>query len=59
MLQAMAESNKESSRAMEKIAESVTSVGKSVEDRSGLLAAALANNNHSVLTQPLANKFSL
>ena len=50
MLQALTESNKESSRAMEKIAESITSVGKSIGGGLGLLAAALANNNQSVPT---------
>ena len=51
VLHALTESNKASSCAMEKIAESITSVGKSI----GLLAATLANNNQSVSTQPLVN----
>ena len=57
MLQALTESNKESSRAMEKIAESIASVGKSIGDGLGFLAAALANNNQSVPTQPLVNTY--
>ena len=57
MLQALTKSNKESSYAMEKIVESITSVEKSIGDGLGLLAAALANNNQSVPTKPLANTF--
>lgn len=57
MLQALTESKKESSRAMEKIAESIASVGKSLRNGLGLLAAALANNNQSVSTQPLVNTY--
>ena len=57
MLQALTESNKESSRAMEKITESIASVGKSIGDGLGLLGAALANNNESVSTQPVVNTY--
>lgn len=57
MLQALIESKKVSSRAMEKIAESIASVGKSLRNGLGLLAAALANNNQSVSTQPLVNTY--
>ena len=39
---------------MEKIAEPITSVRKSIGDGLALLAAALANNNQFVPTQPLA-----
>ena len=45
MLQALIESKKVSSRAMEKIAESIASVGKSLRNGLDSLAAALANNN--------------
>ena len=55
MLQTLTESNKYSSRVMEKIVESITLVGKTIGDGLDLLAAALANSNQSVLTQPLAN----
>ena len=57
MLQALTESKKESSRAMEKIGKSIASVGKSLRNGLGLLAAALANNNQSVSTQPLVNNY--
>lgn len=57
MLQALIESKKVSSRAMEKIAESIASVGKSLRNGLDSLAAALANNNQSVSTQPLVNTY--
>ena len=57
MLQALTESNKESSRGVEKIRESIRSFRKSIRDGLGLLAAALANSNQYVLTQPLANTY--
>ena len=57
MLQALIESKKVSSRAMEKIAESIASVGKSLRNGLDSLATALANNNQSVSTQPLVNTY--
>ena len=57
MLQAQTESNKESSCVMEKIAESIISVRKSIGDGLDLLVAAFANNNQSVSTQPLMNTY--
>ena len=57
ILQAQTESNKDSSRAMEKIVESIASVGKPIRNGLGLLAGALANNNQSVSTQPLVNTY--
>ena len=57
MFQPLRESNKESSCIMEKIAESITSILKLIGDGLGLLTAVLANNDHCVPTQPLANTY--
>ena len=57
LLQALTELSKESSRAVEKIRESIRSFRKSIIDGLGLLATSLANINQYVLTQPLANTY--
>ena len=57
MVQNITQSNQQSNEAMEKIAESITSVGKSIGDGLALLAAAFQQNTQPPPMQSYSGAF--